>query len=383
MKLVIGITGSIAAYKSLDLARQLRRLGIEVRFILTSAAQQFVTRLSCQTLSNNDVYCDQFALTRRIEHVHMNDWADMMVIAPATANIIGKIAAGIADDLLSTAVCSFSKPILIVPAMDTHMWENTIVQDNVRKLRDHGYNFLGPLSGSLASGKVGKGRFPHNELIIKKIMTVNNGYRTLAGKRIIVTGGRTEEDIDPVRVLTNRSSGRMATEIMMAAFCREADIYGIFGEASVLPVELPVEKVRTSEQMLKILRSKFEWCDCLIMAAAVGDYKPLKTLVKKIHKPMVDFKMTKTVNILSSLRKEKSKFLVGFSLEDNDPIAQARKKLREKDLDMIVMNDSKALGTDKLSARIMLKNNRIISYKKVTKWQLANKILDRVLLGMR
>ncbi len=378
MNIVIGVTGSIAAYKSLDLARQLRRLDIDVRFILTSAAQCFVTPLSCQVLSGNKVLLEQFALTSRIEHIDLADWADMIVIAPATANMISKIAAGIADDLLSTAVCSFPKPVLIVPAMDTNMWQNEIVRENVAKLKEHGYHFLEPLTGDLASGKIGKGRFPNTRLIMKKIMIVKDRHRMLSGRRVLISGGRTEEDIDPVRVVTNRSSGMMATELMVAAYCRDADVYGIFGEASVIPDELPLERVRDADQMMKQVKAKIDWCDCLVMAAAIGDYRPLRTANRKIHGSTVELKMTKTADILSSLKKNKSKFIIGFSLEDNEPVIRARKKLMQKGLDMIVMTTSRALGSDKIDARIMFKNNRVVNCDKVTKWQLANIIFDQV-----
>lgn len=382
MKLLVGVTGSIAAYKSLDLVRQLKRQNAEVKFILTTAAQHFVTPLSCQILSGNDVYTEQFTLTRRVEHVHFNDWADMMVIAPATADIIGKIAAGIADDLLTTTVCSFSKPLLIVPAMDSNMWGNRIVQENVLKLKRHGYHFLEPSSGALASGKIGKGRFPDNYLIIRKIMSIKHGYRAMPGRRILISGGHTEENIDPVRVITNRSSGMMGTELMTAAYCREAEVYGIFGEAKIIPMEMPVERVRSSAEMFNSIKSKYGWCECLIMAAAVGDYQPSSKSAKKIHRSALALKMKKTVDILSSLRKDKSKFIVGFSLEDDDSMIRAKNKIKDKHLDMIVMNGAQAIGSEKISARIMFRNRKMMNCGQVTKWELANIILDQVITGM-
>ena len=192
MKILLGITGSIAAYKALELVRLLRKHGAEVRVILTKSALNFVTPLSCQTLSDNEVFIDQFVLTKGIKHLTINEWSDMLVIAPATANLIGKAACGIGDDLLTTTMISYRKPVLIVPAMDEGMWDNPIVEKNTETLRACGVHFLEPSVGLLASGKVGRGRFPRVELILKKIMTVFEKQAPLDGKKFLITGGRTE-----------------------------------------------------------------------------------------------------------------------------------------------------------------------------------------------
>ncbi|UCG92274.1 MAG: bifunctional phosphopantothenoylcysteine decarboxylase/phosphopantothenate--cysteine ligase CoaBC, partial [candidate division WOR-3 bacterium] len=274
MNIILGICGSIAAYKSLELVRLLKKSGADVKVILTKSALHFVTPLSCQTLSENEVYVDQFVLTKGIKHLTLSTWAYMLVVAPATANIIGKAASGIGDDLLSTTILSFQKPVLFAPAMDSGMWQNKVVVDNVKRLKSIGHRVIEPITGYLASGKIGKGRFPPVELIYKKILTVQGGYKSLEGRKFLITGGRTEEDIDSVRVMTNRSSGRMALELLDAVTCRDGLARGIVGEVSIpLPREMEIARVLTSREMLTLLKKHLSWCDCLIMAAAVGDYK--------------------------------------------------------------------------------------------------------------
>ncbi len=385
MKVVIGICGSIAAYKSLDLIRVLKKEGADVRVILTKSALNFVTPLSCQTLSANDVFIDQFVLTKGIKHISLSQWADLLVIAPATANIIGKAASGIGDDLLSTTIMSFQKPVLFVPAMDTGMWQNIIVQENVMKLSGAGYQFLEPAHGFLASGKIGKGRFSHIAVIAKKIMTVFEKQKSLTGRRFLISGGRTEEDLDAVRVLTNRSSGRMATELLYAVVCRGGLAKGIFGKtASDLPEGLDIIRTRTSKTMFDSLKKNMRWCDCLIMAAAVGDYKPISKSAKKIHSSRLNLSLKKNKDLLKELSKgSDEKLIVGFSLEDTDQLKRSKTKLIQKGLDMVVLNSTRAIGRDEIDAKIMRKNGRIIKIGRVSKWRLANKILDECVKQMR
>ncbi len=381
----MGICGSIAAYKSLELTRIIKREGADVRFILTKSALNFVTPLSCQTLSENEVFVDQFVLTKGIKHIALSQWADLLVVAPATANIIGKAASGIGDDLLSTTMLSFTKPILIVPAMDTGMWQNKIVQRNVRKLKEAGYYFMEPTTGLLASGKIGKGRFPHVSLIHKKIMAVVSRYASLAGNKFLITGGRTEEDVDPVRILTNRSSGRMGRELMYAVICREGQVRGIFGRTSVsLPEGIEVENVRTSTQMLRRLKERVSWCDCFIMSAAVGDYRPRAKSSKKIHSEKLDIKLQKTKDLLKEVGKNKEKRLfVGFSLEEKNKVTVGKKKMVLKGLDLIILNSPKAINSEKIEAQIMKKTGKIMKVGKVSKWELANRILDECIVELR
>ncbi|MGQ9701099.1 MAG: bifunctional phosphopantothenoylcysteine decarboxylase/phosphopantothenate--cysteine ligase CoaBC [bacterium] len=381
MKVILGITGSIAAYKALELIRILRRNGDEVKVVLTQSALQFITPLSCQTLSDNEVYLEQFALTKGIKHIALNDWGDVFVIAPATANIIGKTASGIGDDLLSTALLAFQKPILFVPAMDSGMWENKIVQENVRKLQKNGHYFLIPDTGVLASGKVGKGRFPEVSRIYKKIQACYSGYKMLTGKKILITGGRTEEDVDSVRVLTNRSTGMMALELYESARCREADVRLIMGEASIsVPDEPEILRVRTSEEMYNTLSRQIAWADVLIMAAAVGDYKPVKFSTKKIHSERLTIACKKNIDILKALSKYKNeKVFIGFSVEDKDALARARKKVMEKGLNFIVSNPVEVIGKSSTSATIIARDGRLLDLGTTSKWELANYILDLVI----
>lgn len=379
MKVVIGICGSIAAYKSLELIRFLKKEGADVKVILTKSALNFVTPLSCQTLSSNEVFLDQFILTKGIKHISLSQWADLLVIAPATANIIGKATNGIGDDLLSTTILSFQNPILFVPAMDAGMWQNNIVQKNIKKLRDAGYHFLEPTSGFLASGKIGKGRFPHISVIFKKMMLVVEGYKSLGGKKFLISGGRTEEDLDSVRVITNRSSGKMAMELLYSVMCRNGKAKGIIGKTTVcIPEGMEILRARTSKEMLQNLKENIIWCDCLIMAAAVGDYKPSTKRPKKMHIEKLNLELKKNRDLLKEISKNKgNRFLVGFSLEDNNKLERGRSKLASKGVDLIVLNSASAIGGDEVEAKMLKKSGEIIKVGRVSKWQLANKILDQ------
>ncbi|KPK63738.1 hypothetical protein AMJ83_05970 [candidate division WOR_3 bacterium SM23_42] len=381
MKVLLGVCGSIAAYKSLELARLLQKQGAEVRFLLTKSAQHFVTPLTCQTLSKNEVYEEQFVLTKGIKHLTLSEWSDIFVVAPATANIVGKAACGIGDDLLSTTLLSFTKPVLFVPAMDQGMWDNAIVQKNVMILRGHGFHFLEPSVGVLASGKIGRGRFPSIETILKKIVAVFEGRCSLNNTNFLVTGGRTEEDLDPVRVVTNRSSGLMAAELMRAIYCRNGNVRGIIGEvACTLPEEVEITRVRTANEMSGALSKNFGWCDCLIMAAAVGDYRPKRGSSTKIHDAAYRVDLEKNVDLTKEVTRQKAgRVVVGFSLEDKNQVQRAREKMKSKRLDYVVMNSSSAVGDTRIRASILKPKGKPIVCEEQTKWQLANRILDECL----
>ncbi len=378
MNILLGITGSIAAYKALELIRLLRKQDSDVRVILTQSGLNFVTPLSCQTLSGNEVYLDQFVLTKGIKHLTLGEWSDILVVAPATANTIGKAASGIGDDLLSTTLISYQKPVLMVPAMDQGMWDNRIVQRNVRMLSENGVYFLQPSIGMLASGRIGRGRFPSVSMIAKKIKTIIEKQTGLHGMKFLVTGGRTEEDLDPVRVLTNRSTGLMGRELLQAIYCRGGEARGIFGEVALpLPEEVDITRVRTSHEMLSALKDNFSWCDCLIMAAAVGDYRPKRRNTQKAHSAEHRAHLVKTEDLLKAIAKKKAgKMLVGFSLEDKDGLSRAREKMKAKKLDLIVVNTSDAVGRDRIKAGILRGEDKRMVLEEKTKWQLANLILD-------
>ena len=379
MKVLVGICGSIAAYKTLELIRRLKKEGAEVKVILTKSALEFVTPLSCQTLSENEVYIDQFVLTKGIKHLTLSEWADIFVIAPASANIIGKAVSGIADDLLSSTIVSFQKPVLFVPAMDQGMWQNKIVKKNVATLMTCQYHFLEPITGPLASGKIGKGRFPPVLLIYKKIITILEQARPLNAKKLLIVGGRTEEDVDQVRVITNRSSGMMARELIDAVICRGGLVKSILGPTTIPFTEgLTSVLTRTSGEMLEAIISNVTWCDCLIMAAAVGDYRPKSKSQTKIHRQEFSLVLEKNQDLLKMVRKYKQKrVFVGFSLEDKDTAKRAREKLTAKKLDFIVLNRVSAIGNEEVTAEIMGENGKITNLGRISKWRLANRILDK------
>lgn len=384
MKVLLGVCGSIAAYKALELARLLIKQGAEVRFVLTRSALSFVTPLSCQTLSNHEVYCDQFVLTRGIKHLALGEWADILAVAPATANVIGKAASGIGDDLLSTLLLSFRGPVLLVPAMDQGMWENAIVARNVSLLRETGCHFMEPGFGALASGKIGRGRFPSIEMIARQIVALREKRGALGGRHFLVTGGRTEEDLDPVRVVTNRSSGMMAAELVRAVHCRGGMVRAIFGEVTCpLPEDVEIVRVRTSAEMRSALRLHFPWCDCLIMAAAVGDYRPKKKNRTKMHSRTQQLELEKNDDLVAEMARQKGgRVVVGFSLEDGSAPAPARAKMRRKKLDFIVSNTPAALGAAHLTARIVRPAGKPVTIKEQTKWEVANQIIDECVRSM-
>jgi phosphopantothenoylcysteine decarboxylase/phosphopantothenate--cysteine ligase len=384
MKVLLGVSGSIAAFKSLELARLLRRHGADVRFVLTEAAQEFVTPLACQTLSDHEVYSEQFVLTTGIKHLSICEWADILVVAPATANIIGKAACGIGDDLLSTSLISCQKPILFVPAMDQGMWDNSIVKKNVSLLKECGCHVLPPSVGALASGKIGRGRFPPVGLILKKISSIVEMRRDLKGRKFLVTGGRTEEDLDPVRVITNRSSGLMAAELIQAIYCRGGIVKAVIGEVSCqLPEGMDINRVRTSAEMLDVMQEHFAWCDCLIMAAAVGDYKPQNQSKAKIHDETLDLRLKKNVDLLKKITTGKeTRTIVGFSLEGSDQLARAKHKLKTKNMDIVVFNSPKAIGATRAEVSLLRADSQRKDIGEQTKWEIANCILDECMVVM-
>jgi phosphopantothenoylcysteine decarboxylase/phosphopantothenate--cysteine ligase len=269
--------------------------------------------------------------------------------------------------------------------MDEGMWDNPIVKKNTLTLKAHGVHFLEPSVGLLASGKVGRGRFPAVDMIRKKIMTILEQQHSLAGVKFLVTGGRTEEDLDPVRVVTNRSTGSMGSELLQAIYCRGGEVKGIFGEVTcTLPQDIDIHRVRTSGEMLETLTKMFNWCDYLIMAAAVGDYRPRNRHTAKVHDTKYRLDLEKTRDLLKAVAAKKGKRkLVGFSLEDKEGLARAKVKMKAKNLDMVVLNTSAAIGHERIKAGILRKKGKHISLKEMTKWQLANRILDECVVGSK
>ena len=392
-KVILGITGGIAAYKACDIVRRLKKLGAQVIVVMTENAQKFITPLTFETLSGNEVVTEMFPERRfvGVRHVDLAGWADLILIAPATANIIGKIRSGIADDILTTIVISSKAPVLIAPAMNVNMYENPIFQENLSYLQKLGYKFVEPGVGELASGIVGKGRLAEPETIVGEVVKILTKEKDLEGKSIVVTASRTEEPLDPIRYLSNRSSGKMGYAIAQEAYERGAKVTLISGPSNLTPPSgLNFIPVRTAQEMLSAVKSVFKKADALIMSAAVSDFSPTlisKEKIKKGRKEIV-LKLRHTVDILKEMGKQKKeKVLVGFSLETEDEIKNAKKKLAEKNLDLIVVNNPNVPGAgfevNTNQVTLIDKRGKIEKLPLLSKKEVAGKILDKVSLLLR
>ena len=386
-KIVLGITGGIAAYKAVELVRELVGAGAAVTVIMTRNAQQFVTPLTFQTLSGNPVTTELFNLIEESEigHISLADRAELLVIAPATANIIGKIAGGIADDLLSTVVMATRAPVLLAPAMNVHMWQNPICQANVAKLRDLGYHFIEPESGELACGYEGKGRLADLVTIMEEIHTLLSP-KDFQGETILVTAGPTEEAMDPVRFITNRSSGKMGYALARAAQRRGAEVILVSG-ASALPPPPKVRclHVRSAAQMREAVLESLEKASVLLMAAAVSDYRPKQMAREKMKKSAAEtlLALERTPDILAEAGKRKEgRLLIGFAAETERLLQNARSKLEEKNLDLIVANDVTLPGAgfsvDTNIVKIIDRSGNVEELPLMSKEEVADRILDRV-----
>jgi len=392
-KVILGITGGIAAYKACDIVRRLKKLGAQVIVVMTENAKKFITPLTFETLSGNEVVTEMFPERRfvGVRHVDLAGWTDLILIAPATANIIGKIRSGIADDILTTIVISSKAPVLIAPAMNVNMYENPIFQENLSYLEKLGYRFVGPEVGELASGIVGKGRLAEPEIIVGEVVKLLTKERDLEGKSIIVTAGRTEEPLDPIRYLSNRSSGKMGYAIAREAYERGAKVTLISGPSNLSPSSgLNFVQVRTAQEMLSAVRSAFRKADALIMSAAVSDFSPSVISKEKIKRgeQEIVLKLKPTVDILKEMGKmKKEKILVGFSLETEDEIKNAKKKLTEKNLDLIVVNNPNIPGAgfevDTNQVTLVDRRGKVEKLPLLSKKEVASKILDKVSLLLR
>lgn len=384
--IVLGVTGSIAAYKAVELASQLTQSGAKVDVVMTKSATEFVTPLSFRSLTGRPVVTEMFELASEysVEHVALAEAADIVVIAPATADIIARIAAGIADDMLTCTVLATRAPVIIAPAMNVNMYENTITQDNIDKLIKRGFIFVGPESGRLASGKVGKGRFVNIQKIIDAIDSPLGKKRDLSNKHILVTAGGTQEPIDPVRCITNYSSGKMGYALAEAARDRGAKVTLITAPTLLKkPEGIKVIDVSTADDMLKAVKKEAASTDVLIMAAAVADYRPARTAGQKIKRQnlaSLNLELERTPDILGETKGEFMR--VGFAAESENLVANARDKLKRKQLDLIVANDvtvaDSAFGADKNQVVIIDKQGNIIELPLMLKRHLADKILDRI-----
>lgn len=380
--ILLGITGGIAAYKAADLASKLTRLGAEVRTIMTKHACEFISPLSIRSITGQPVITTMFDPASKIEHISLADWADIVVIAPATANIIGKVRAGIADDLLSTTIMATTAPVLFVPAMNVHMYENPIVQQNISALQDLGYLFVEADSGFLACGYEGKGRFPDTGEIIYHISTYLNYKKDLQGKRVLVSAGSCQESLDPVRMLTNRSSGKMGLALARALHIRGAEVCLVYASISEkVPYYLDSIEALSAEEMYNEISDRIANYDALFMAAAVTDYTPKKYSEDKIKKDdaELNLKLVKTKDILSSIsEKKKQQLLIGFALETEDVITKATAKMKQKEVDYIVANSADVIDSEDTSVTVLSKTSNISFSGE--KFSVAHKILDTVFL---
>lgn len=391
-KILLGVTGGIAAYKSAYLVRDLVKRGAEVRVVMTPSATEFITPLTLSALSGNQVIVNMFPKSKNETtavntwHIDYALWADIMVIAPATVNTVAKIAQGFADNALTTLVLALRCPLVIAPAADVDMYENKITVRNLRTLREEGFFIVDAEEGELASGLNGKGRLAENEKIADALELVLSGYKKdLTGMKILVTAGPTYEDIDPVRYLGNRSSGKMGFEIAKAAFLRGAEVTLISGPSREKGYpEIKTLNVRSAKEMKTAVGKNLKNNDVLVMSAAVADFKPSRVAGSKIKKEdnLDTIKLSRTDDILSSIEKN-GKIIIGFALETDNELANAKKKLKSKNLDMIVLNSLKdkdsGFEVDTNKIKILHKSGKKSELSLMSKFQAANKILSELL----
>jgi len=387
-RLVLGVTGGIAAYKAAEFVRLLVKAEADVHVVMSENAQKFILPLTFQTLSGNPVVTDPFTLLEDAEigHIALADLAELVVILPATANIIGKIANGIADDFLSTMVMATKAPVLFVPSMNVNMWENKALQKNIQTLLEMGYQILEPGEGELACHWYGKGRLPELNEVVEKMEDILS-TKDLKGEQILVTGGPTQEPIDPVRFITNRSSGKMGYALAKIARRRGAEVILITGPTS-LPLprkDIKFLPVRSAEEMRKAVFNSLEGSSVVIKAAAVSDYRPKVISGEKIKKGESDttLALERTKDILEELGKKKgNRILIGFAAETEDLIANAKKKLKEKNLDFIVVNDVTRPGagfsSDTNQVKIIYPSGQVKDLPLMTKEEVSQLILDEV-----
>ncbi len=387
-RITVGITGGIAVFKAAQLVSNLRAGGADVHVIMTRSAQEFVSPLTFQVLSGNHVHTDLFepAPDGKVQHIELAVHSDLMVVVPATANIIGKVINGIADDILSTVIMATTCPVLFCPAMNVNMYENSVVQRNIASLRDLGYYFVEPGVGRLACGAEGRGRLAELEAIMDKISLLLKRKGDMQGISVMVTAGPTIEPIDPVRYLTNRSSGKMGYAVADAAARRGARVILISGPTALQPpYGVEVINVETAMQMYNAVLKYFPGVDVVVKAAAVADYRPKEMAKRKIKKSedALTVELERNPDILAELGRTKTtQILVGFAAETEDMENNARQKVESKNLDLLVANDvtlpGAGFGTDTNISKLVYPNGTIISLPKINKTALAHRILDEV-----
>jgi phosphopantothenoylcysteine decarboxylase/phosphopantothenate--cysteine ligase len=384
---LLGVSGGIAAYKAAEIVRLMLRRGARVRVMMTPNAREFITPLTLQTLSQNPVATDTFSLTEESEigHIRLADSADIVLVAPATADLIAKAAAGMADDIVTTVLLATRARVAFAPAMNVHMYAHPTVQENLAKLRERGAAIIEPEEGELACGYEGKGRLADPEAIVEEVERLVTA-QDLAGERILVTAGPTQEAIDPVRFVSNRSSGKMGFAIARAAAMRGAEVRMVAGP-SVLATPRGVERIDTvsAAEMLSETARNFPWCTALVMAAAVADFRPAEPAGHKVKKNPrgFDLRMESIGDELPRLAAKKgARVMVGFAAETNDLISNARDKLKRKGLDLIVANDvtreGAGFGVDTNIVTLIGADGSMQDYPKLGKDEVAEVILDRM-----
>jgi len=394
-RVLLGVTGGIAAYKACQLLRDIRRLGADVRVVMTAAARQFVTPLTFEALSAHPVHSEMFSGESggALRHVELAAESDLLVICPATADFLGKVAGGLADDLLSALVMvAGPEKTLFCPAMNARMWENPVVQRNVARLRELGYAFVDPEEGQLASDVEGwgVGRLADLGRILFHVKKGLVEEKTFAGKRIIVSAGPTQEPLDPVRYITNASSGKMGFALAEAGMLLGADVILVTGPVDLTPPDgATVERVRTAREMLQAIQKWYDRSDAVIMAAAVADFYPETYQKEKIKKgpDSLTLRLKKNPDILRELAKKKgNRVLVGFAVETENEIANASQKMTEKDLDMIVVNNPRIEGagffTDTNVVTILTRDGQEIALPRMSKFEVAWHIYDHLAVQM-
>ena len=388
---VLGVTGSIAAYKIAGLASMLVKKQCNVHVIMTKNATNFINPITFETLTGNKCLVDTFDRNFEfsVEHVSLAKQADLFMVAPASANVIGKIANGIADDMLTTTIMAAKCPKIISPAMNTNMFENPIVQDNIEKLKGYGYEIVEPASGYLACGDTGKGKMPEPEVLYSYIMKFIGCKKDLAGKKVLITAGPTTEKIDPVRFISNHSTGKMGYAIADNAMLRGADVTLVTGKTYIKkPDFVKVNEVFSAQEMFEAVDSLFDAQDIVIMSAAVADYRPKVVADEKIKKKDGEsvLELERTTDILGTVSKrKKQQFLCGFSMETENMLENSKAKLKKKNLDMICANNLKVegagFGTDTNVVTIITKDETK-ELPLESKEKVASDILDMILCKM-
>ena len=385
---LLGITGSIAAYKIAYLASALHKLHADVHVLMTENATNFINPITFETLTGNKCLVDTFDrnFQFQVEHVSIAKKADVVMIAPASANVIGKLANGLADDMLTTTVMACRCQKILAPAMNTAMYENPVVQDNIRKLQTYGYEVITPASGYLACGDTGAGKMPEPETLLEYILKEAAFQKDLAGKKLLVTAGPTQEAIDPVRCLTNHSSGKMGYAIAKMAMLRGAEVTLVSGPTAIEP-PLFVKVVTSARDMFEAVTGLSDEQDIIIKAAAVADYRPKQVSEDKVKKKddQASIELERTDDILKYLgqHKKQGQFLCGFSMETKDMLRNSRAKLEKKNLDMVAANNLKVEGAGfqgDTNVLTLITQDEEVSLPLMSKEDAALKILDKILL---